>query len=215
MTTQASTPENLSLVAEAGTVPRFKHDCECCHFLGRYAAANNREADLYVHASGRMPTVIARYSSDGPDYASGLSASFSQIPELTEARLRAQRLGLLDYDVFQALFYAQPGTESFEELRKALPFTLEYQAVLTFEQGDVVRSQGLVSHLVDVAHARRREYDATASRTGAVLDVDSRMARVVNAYRGIGDFRSFELAAQVTAFEWGTPLAKPEPHPAA
>ena len=51
-----------------GAVPAFTHDCDACTFLGTYD-----EADLYhCGQGGRIPTVIARYSSEGPDYASGL-----------------------------------------------------------------------------------------------------------------------------------------------
>ena len=49
--------------------PKYKHDCSKCVFLGRYA-----KADLYVcPAEGNIiDTVIARFSSDPPDYISGL-----------------------------------------------------------------------------------------------------------------------------------------------
>ena len=53
--------------------PAFKHDCDACTFLGTYD-----EHDLYhcvgpVHQVG--PTVIARWSDHGPDYASGMQAA--------------------------------------------------------------------------------------------------------------------------------------------
>ena len=48
--------------------PRYTHSCSKCTFLGQY-----NEYDLYHCIQvGGMPTVIARYSDDGPDYMSGL-----------------------------------------------------------------------------------------------------------------------------------------------
>lgn len=67
---------------------RYEHDCDVCSFLGQY-----KDADLYVCAVGkRIPTVIARYSDDGHDYASGLN---SPLPELQEAERRAKERGIL------------------------------------------------------------------------------------------------------------------------
>jgi hypothetical protein len=53
--------------------PTFKHDCNNCVFLGGITAGG-RLADLY-YCDGEVarPTVIARYSDDGPDYSSGLA----------------------------------------------------------------------------------------------------------------------------------------------
>lgn len=68
--------------------PLFVHDCDRCTFLGSF---NNH--DLYVHTGG-WPTVIARWSSDGPDYYSGLMFADTR-PELGEAKRRAESLGLL------------------------------------------------------------------------------------------------------------------------
>lgn len=49
--------------------PVFLHDCEDCVFLGHY-----EEHDLYFcpKEAGSEGTVIARWSGNGPDYASGL-----------------------------------------------------------------------------------------------------------------------------------------------
>lgn len=49
--------------------PQFEHDCDNCEFLG-HVIINDEGADLYYCA--REPTVIARRSSDGPDYSSGM-----------------------------------------------------------------------------------------------------------------------------------------------
>jgi hypothetical protein len=48
-------------------MPRYQHDCSSCKFLGKY-----REFDLYFCKQISIPTVIARYSDDGPDYYSGI-----------------------------------------------------------------------------------------------------------------------------------------------
>jgi hypothetical protein len=48
--------------------PRYEHECSHCVFLGRYY-----DADLYACVRNNLiDTVISRYSSDGPDYSSGL-----------------------------------------------------------------------------------------------------------------------------------------------
>jgi len=52
--------------------PRYQHDCGNCVFLGLHQE-DNITYDLYVCAAGKnISTVVARYSSDGPDYLSGL-----------------------------------------------------------------------------------------------------------------------------------------------
>ncbi len=80
----------------------YAHDCSDCIFLGSFDGA-----DLYYHPNfGPLTeTVIARNSSSPADYSSGLGFSipyvdiagqeYYGIPELVEARLRAERLGLL------------------------------------------------------------------------------------------------------------------------
>ena len=73
---------------------RYKHDCDRCIYLGRWD-----EYDLYFCADDLLgPTVVARYSSHGPDYASGLRVA-AMIPELAEARTRAIAAGLLTSDM--------------------------------------------------------------------------------------------------------------------
>jgi len=78
--------------------PNFKHDCDRCVFLGE-VVAGGKLADLYFCGqSGGLPTVIARYSDEGSDYASGLpAADINQVctAELVVARLRAEHRGLL------------------------------------------------------------------------------------------------------------------------
>jgi hypothetical protein len=71
--------------------PRYKHDCELCKYLGRYG-----KHDLYYCPGGwsQSETIIARYSSEGPDYISGLVFAEDFAP-LTVARDRAKEKGLL------------------------------------------------------------------------------------------------------------------------
>jgi hypothetical protein len=47
--------------------PKFLHDYACCTFLG-----HENDHDLYFCEQGTIPTVIARYGSEGPEYQSGL-----------------------------------------------------------------------------------------------------------------------------------------------
>ncbi len=55
--------------------PTFLHDCQGCVFLGTYQWQEGTY-DLYVCKQGvKWPTVLARYSSDGPDYCSGLETA--------------------------------------------------------------------------------------------------------------------------------------------
>lgn len=83
--------------------PLHQHDCDTCVYLGTLY-----ESDLYYHDGGDRPsqtTVIARHSSNGPDYTSGLgfaqpyvdAAGTQQpgIPLLVAARHRAIERGLL------------------------------------------------------------------------------------------------------------------------
>ncbi len=70
---------------------RYQHDCTACVYLGHF-----EEYDLYVCPQGGIPTVIARFSSEGPDYQSGLDAGKSGLlPFLAEAYSRAVSNGLL------------------------------------------------------------------------------------------------------------------------
>jgi len=55
--------------------PRYKHDCENCVFLGNFTL-DVTYYDFYVCAAGKnISTVVARYSSDDPDYISGLEVA--------------------------------------------------------------------------------------------------------------------------------------------
>jgi hypothetical protein len=85
--------------------PYYVHDCAACTFLGRYDWGG-QSYDLYTCKQGRdWPTVIARFSSDGPDYLSGLPVAkeLESNPRndneynhpLVEAMRRAKARGLL------------------------------------------------------------------------------------------------------------------------
>lgn len=68
-------------------LPRYEHDCTECIFLGKF-----KRYDLYFHP-GLDPTIIARYSSDGPDYISGLI--FKDKQPLMTAYQRAKKRRLI------------------------------------------------------------------------------------------------------------------------
>lgn len=57
------------------SVPQFKHDCDECRFLGRFAddrSPQPKEYDLYVCDKQLMGrTFVARFADDGPAYISG------------------------------------------------------------------------------------------------------------------------------------------------
>ena len=57
---------NLSNWQDAtAVVPQFTHDCATCEFLGRVTGA-----DAYLCAGVRGPSLIVRFSSEGPEYCS-------------------------------------------------------------------------------------------------------------------------------------------------
>ena len=182
--------------------PAFQHDCNTCVFLGRYDD-DGRMADLYAHICGSMPTVIARYSSEGSDYASGSCFSYGQIESLTEARRRAQAKGVWQYDVYEALLHARPQcTACYQELRSALPFTEDYQAYTAFVQGNLERAHGLVRHLLALAHARKIKYRPDALLGQSLIEVQGRIHQVVSTYRGGTGPQSTGHLEELTRFIW-------------
>lgn len=180
--------------------PHHVHDCACCTFLGTYQYGRET-LDLYVH-SGRNSTVLARYGSEGPEYTSGTDASYGNVSPLQEARLRAQKLGLLEYDVYQALSYARPGTPPYAELLAALPFSVEYQAWLALSTGNVERSQGLARHLLNLEQAKKYRKDRSTGT--CLLEVEGRLVRILVALKKGGKLSSFDEAEAVTEFLWPT-----------
>jgi hypothetical protein len=130
-----------------------------------------------------------------------MSFAYGLIPDLTEARLRAEAGGLLEYDVFEALSYAVRGTASHDAMLKQLPFTLEYQAFLAQEQGNRERTEALLRHLFALAKKVRPEREV-----GEVLThhLERRLRDVVRTYRGttaIADPTNLQLNA-MTEFLW-------------
>lgn len=49
--------------------PRFTHDCSACLFVG-HANDDGISVDVYVCPQHGRPTIVVRYSDDGPDYSS-------------------------------------------------------------------------------------------------------------------------------------------------
>lgn len=78
--------------------PLYEHDCPKCTFLGTfYSIEHEAVCDLYHCPQGGFATVIARYSSDLPDYSSGMEFGRLGIhSDLTEAHERAKRRGLIE-----------------------------------------------------------------------------------------------------------------------
>lgn len=114
-------------MTEEDNIPKYKHDCARCRFLGHHD-----NADLYycpAEISG--PTVIARFSDDGPNYQSGIYFAYGMNPLLTEARRRAVAQGLTSYDLVLAVRYRPPvlTQEDKAELQAAIEQSDVYKAV--------------------------------------------------------------------------------------
>ncbi len=184
--------------------PRHQHDCDCCHFLGRFENGRG-EADLYAHTQGPCRTLIARYGSHGSDYSSGSGFSYGINPDLTEARRRAQDLGLWDYDVYEALFHAtSQHPDCFEELKRALPFTVEYQAYLAAAAGNVERHQGLILHLWQHRRVWDLRYRPQYAPSASLEKVQDNVRQVVSAYRQYSGMDAYkdEVLQTITDFAW-------------
>ncbi len=68
--------------------PLYKHDCDDCIYLGAFGLR-----DLYYCPSG--VTLVARRTSDGPDYTSGIGY-VGRNEFITEAFKRAYERGLIE-----------------------------------------------------------------------------------------------------------------------
>jgi hypothetical protein len=195
-------PETLHLIGKAGETPQFTHDCNCCVFLGQHVSESNRY-DLYAHTGGQFPTVIARFGSEPSKYESGACFSYGQMPALTEARVRAQALELWPYNVYEALGYATGNCEQSQaELLRALPFTLEYQAVLAFERGDTERAQGLIRHVFAKKHAHNTKYRTTVTPAQSLLEAQGRIQLIVSTIRRLSFVKSVNDIDGLTTFLW-------------
>jgi hypothetical protein len=182
--------------------PRFTHNCTACIFLGRFNGYRGL-SDLYVHPSGKpfSRSTIARWGDESCEYSSGMSFAYGLIPDLTEARVRAEAGGLLEYDLFEALNYAVLGTPSHETMRKQLPFTLEYQAFLAYEKGNKERAEALVRHLFSLARQAHPESEVSDVLTH---QLERRLRAVVTTYRcttAISDPTNL-LLNSMTEFLW-------------
>lgn len=63
----------LSMDSSANT-KNYEHDCDKCIFLGSWDDADQSVIttyDLYFCPQHNLPTVVARYGNDGPDYHCG------------------------------------------------------------------------------------------------------------------------------------------------
>lgn len=178
--------------------PLYTHSCSCCTFLGRHHS-RGEDWDLYVHGAGH-PTVLARWGCEGPEYTSGLEGSYNHGSPLIEARVRAQKLGLLEYDAYQALHYAMPGSAPYQEMLAALPDTVEHQAWLALKEGNTVRSQKLATDLFN--RERTKTYNKDRSDGYCLLDVEARLAKVLSTLNKGGTAGSYFEAELVTEFLW-------------
>lgn len=71
--------------------PGHEHDCDGCVFLGRWFSSDLYYCEQRAHG---IPTVIARHSSQDPDYTSGLVLEH-MVPALAVAADRARWRGLI------------------------------------------------------------------------------------------------------------------------
>lgn len=72
---------------------RWMHYCADCRFLGFADLDLLGPHDLYYCIQGTLPTVIARYGNEEPEYISGMAIA-DEHPLLYEARERAIKLNL-------------------------------------------------------------------------------------------------------------------------
>lgn len=85
----------LNALRDAIVDPVYEHDCKKCEFLGVFSSEVEGHYDLYFCPN--EPTVIARYGSDGPEYASGLTAARAgSHPALKRALELAKQHGHLE-----------------------------------------------------------------------------------------------------------------------
>ena len=212
-------PHNLHLVAPENQRPQFQHDCNHCVFLGRFRGIRG-PADLYFHG-GSQKTTIARFDSEGRNYSSGEGFAFGHLDDLTEARLRAQKLELAAYDVYEALANFTPGTSSEDELIAALPQTVEwraYQAVLDGKQVEAVDM--LRAHVVEL-QATSAELFQKYGGPSSPFTVEERLKKIVSMMRGFPEKIAtdalrvvtpalLELLSDMDEAEW---LARPDSEP--
>lgn len=203
MTYHPVTPANLSLVTDASVQPLHQHDCSHCQFLGRYSQ-DDTELDLYAHSSddGSSSTVIARWSSDGPAYSSGSVFSYGRIPALMEARHRAEALGILKYDIYEAMAYAEPDSKEFERVQHEIVFTPEYLAYQAHVSGNFDQRNGIIAKLVDVELSLARKYKPETFRVTAMFSVEQRIAKIIALPGNLTQLQAWEAASAMFSIEW-------------
>jgi len=199
---QPKIPGNLHLVAPVGQTPKYVHDCDGCHFLGQQTKADGNIVDLYVHCYEHRPTVIARLSDQNSDYQAGYEVSYGQSDLLTEARHRAETLGLVQYDVYTALTYAKRNSPDAERLHQEVLATPEYLAYQAHLQGDESTRASAMNQFVDARLAVQLQYKPTALRSDALMAVESDMVRVIVAGARISEFDAMKVTLQMTEPEW-------------
>jgi hypothetical protein len=84
-------------MTRSASQPIHTHDCDTCVFLGNHPDKDGSPLDLYF-CEGRMPTVVARYGSKWHQCINGMELA-GHVPELVEAKRRAQAMKLLSDDL--------------------------------------------------------------------------------------------------------------------
>lgn len=140
---------------ETPAQPRHQHDCSHCTFLGHHG-----EVDLYFCGKSRGATVIGRFSSDGPDYFSGLDFSYGRIPALGEARHRAQARGLMQYDLAAALHHMPAGAaqEFKDELLRELEASSLGQALVQLATDEVAGTAAVRRYIDEQAGQFQQQF---------------------------------------------------------
>lgn len=192
-------------MTQAHAKPRYLHDCDCCQYLGRHTSEHHGEMDLYAHSRGRT-TVIARFGDHGSEYLSGLYAAYGADADLTEARQRAEAAGLLAYDVYQALQYAQ-GEAGQARLRQELPDTPLYQAYLAHSCSDPVRAQQLIveCHAAELARVLQQDAEHPSPRhtreypeNDALCECQRTLVRMLEAMEVARGIAAWTLVLELT-----------------
>jgi len=151
----------------AGASPLYTHACPRCVYLGPLDV-DARRADLYVcRSSDSSPadvSFLARFSSETGDYVCGEALAYGVSAALTEARRRAQRLGLCAYRLAAGARYLGANVpDALFELRReseGAPLTGFIEAALA---SDRERARYLLD---DLAGTLRQQWDAWGPSAG-------------------------------------------------
>lgn len=194
---------SVNPIALTPNAPQFQHDCDCCHFLGRHVDPDTAQPmDLYAHASGKIPTVIARTGPLG-DYMSGLDFSYGRIAALTEARRRAEDAGVLTYNLRAALIHTtMQDREAYAELQSAITVSPEWAALLAYEALLMPESQAQFNALIEAVHSEHKENNDSVSRLSACFEVTNRLDKMIQIMRDWNPWQSMQHAQASTDFVW-------------